>query len=110
MKAEYFEIDAELTRTIETAGPDQSYPWMKPGIVYEFDGSSGEYGPTEFAPAQARAKAAALLRAADEAEGVTFFQSAIDGSHNYDAAEYAEDACQVAGPVVDFVQMLEGTK
>lgn len=69
MKIEYFEGEHEFERSIETAGPDQSYPWIKPGIVYEFDGAEDEYGPGEFTPAQARAKAVALLRAADEAEG-----------------------------------------
>lgn len=39
----------------------------RPGVVYMDDDS--EYGPTEFEPDEARALAAALLRAADEAEG-----------------------------------------
>jgi hypothetical protein len=70
MKIEYVSLGLEATpNTIETAGADQPYPWMKPGIVYDFDGAAGEYGPTEFTPTQARDKAAALLRAADEAEG-----------------------------------------
>lgn len=70
MKIEYTVMGLEdFPYTIETAGPDQSYPWMKPCVVYDFDGASGEYGPAEFTPAQAREKAAALLRTADEAEG-----------------------------------------
>jgi hypothetical protein len=70
MKIEYTAKGMEdVPYTIETSGADQTYAWMEPGIVYEFDGASDEYGPTEFTPTQARAKAAALLRAADEAEG-----------------------------------------
>jgi hypothetical protein len=69
VKIEYVSLGLEdIPNTIETAGVDQSYPWMKPGIVYDFDGGSDEYGPAEFTPTQAREKAAALLRAADEAE------------------------------------------
>jgi hypothetical protein len=68
MKIDYFVKDSDLPSTIETAGDGQSFPWIEPGVVYDFDGASGEYGPTEFTPAQARAKAAALIRAADEAE------------------------------------------
>jgi len=69
MKIDYFTKDSELPSTIETAGDGQSYPWIERGVVYDFDDASGEYGPTEFTPAQARAKAAALLQAADEADG-----------------------------------------
>lgn len=69
MKIEYTMKDMDDIRyTIETAGVDQSYPWMVPGVVYDFDGASDEYGPSEYTPAQARELAAALLRAADEAE------------------------------------------
>ncbi|MEU1037635.1 hypothetical protein [Streptomyces sp. NPDC005907] len=68
MKIEYTMKGTDVPYTVETAGPDQSYPWMAPGVVYDFDGASDEYGPAEFTPTQARVKAAALLRAADEAE------------------------------------------
>lgn len=79
--------------------------------VWLGDDADPDGAPSLRLPAtDARKMAAALLRAADEAEGVTFLQAAIDGSHDYDRAEYAEDACQAAGPVVDFVQMLEGEK
>lgn len=71
MKIEYTAKDMEdVSYTVETAGDEPAYAWMVPGVVYDFDGASDEYGPTEYTPAQARAKAAALLRAADEAEGV----------------------------------------
>jgi hypothetical protein len=39
----------------------------RPGVVYM--DSNDEYGPAEFEPQEARALAAALIRAADEAEG-----------------------------------------
>lgn len=69
MKTDYFAMNSDdALGTVETAGPDQSRPWMKPGVVYNFDGASDEYGPVEYTPAQARELAAALLRAADEAE------------------------------------------
>lgn len=67
MKIEYVN-DVGSPMTIETAGTDQSYPWMRAGVVYNFHDSSDEYGPTEYSPTQARALAAALLQAADEAD------------------------------------------
>lgn len=71
MKIDYYTTDCgDIPNTVETAGPDQSFPWMKPGIVYTLDGAVDEYGPVEYTPAQARGLAAALLQAADEAEGV----------------------------------------
>ncbi|MGW1547456.1 hypothetical protein [Streptomyces sp. NPDC002346] len=97
MKIDYYTKGcADLPDTIETAGPDQSYPWMKPGIVYDFNGASGEYGPTEYTPAQARALAAALARAADDAEGGEPPNGALERTvaileYQYDPDEYADD-------------------
>ena len=96
MKIEYTAKDMDdVPYSVETAGPDQPYSWMVPGVVYDFDGASDEYGPTEYTPAQARAKAAALLRAADEAEGrepvgaLAHIMAVLD--MQYDADEIAED-------------------
>jgi hypothetical protein len=78
MKIEYATRGMEdVPYTLETTGPGQPYPWMVDGIVYDFAQASDEYGPTEYTPAQARAKAAALLRAADEAEGIERFHADV---------------------------------
>jgi hypothetical protein len=45
--------------------------YYKPGVVYQGHPHDDEYPEMEFTPAQARELAAALLRAADEAEGRT---------------------------------------
>lgn len=67
MKIEYNVGADDDACTIETVGDTESYPWMRRGVVYDFGETWGEYGPVELSPEQARAKAAALLRAADDA-------------------------------------------
>ncbi|MFE6493357.1 hypothetical protein [Streptomyces sp. NPDC057748] len=48
-------------------------PLTRPGTVY-VDDHSDEHGPAEYTAAEARELAAALIRAADEAEGIAVRQ------------------------------------
>ncbi|WP_327712440.1 hypothetical protein OG912_32470 [Streptomyces sp. NBC_00464] len=67
MKQRIADLDGEFLTVSVNEG-------SRPGIIYVDDGST-EYGPLEFTATSARELAHALLRAADEAEGVNHFDA-----------------------------------
>lgn len=96
MKQRIADLDGEFL-TI-SVNDEEREPWQRPntrpGVIYVNDGS-GEYPPLEFNATSARALAAALLRAADEAEGVrpggALERTSAILEHQYDPDEYADD-------------------
>jgi hypothetical protein len=64
MKIEFPELHASVF-----TGDAEPNPYYRTGSVYQGHQHDGEYPEFEYTPAQARELAAALLRAADEAEG-----------------------------------------
>lgn len=92
--------------TIESIGTTVSVnvkedrePWQRPtttpGVIYVENGHGFECGPEEYTAQEARELAAALVQAADEAEGVrpggALERTSAILEHQYDPDEYADD-------------------
>lgn len=71
MKQRIESIDTTVSVNVKEEREPWQRPVMRAGIIYVGDPDDYERAPDELTPAQARELAAALLRAADEAESGT---------------------------------------